>query len=82
MESRLRAAIEDAITSLNRYMDAEPDLKSPHGRAEYFHLIQAKQALMKAVLANDSYNFSARRLVKEYERILVKLSEPDTPIKG
>lgn len=78
MDFRLRAAIDEAISGLNRYMDAAPDLKSPHGRAEYFHLIQAKQAMMKAILCTDSSNFSARRLVKEYERILVELSKPDT----
>jgi hypothetical protein len=45
-----------------------------------FHLIQAKQALLKAMVLSNPHDFVSRRLVKVYESQLASLMRTDDPV--
>ena len=76
MDQELRAAVDAAIVSINGYIDSPFEIKNDRDKHVFFHLIQAKQAMMKALIVDNSGNFLAHKLVREYERQLIQISKP------
>jgi hypothetical protein len=81
MDSGLRLVAERCCQIINSYLyELNPDIAKTMVK-ERFHLIQAKQALMKCINVSDPSDFAARRLIKVYDEQLAQLvrheADPD-----
>ena len=77
MDKLLRISIERAVQSLNSFIETCGPLSSKRDAAIQFHLIQAKQAMMRAITTDDKTDFVSRRLIDVYESQLKALAKHD-----
>lgn len=81
MDKLLRVSIERAVQNLNLFIETCGPVTNKRDAAIQFHLIQAKQAMMRAITTDDKSDFVSRRLIEVYESQLKSLAKhDDSPI--
>jgi len=70
MDTGLRLIVERCIRIITSYIDEIPPDQISSMNEVYYNLIKAKHSLMKCINISDPNDFAARRLIKEYERLL------------
>jgi hypothetical protein len=74
VDPRLKICIENATRDISSYMERCGPVSTKQEAAIHFHLIQAKQALMRAFAIYDPSEFVPRRLISVYDEQLEQLS--------
>lgn len=79
MDTGLKLVVERSLVIINSYLENLDPLLAKDMKKERFHLIQAKQALMKCLVLSDPRSFVARRMVNLYDEQLKRIAiEDDT----
>jgi len=75
METGLRLVVQQCVRILSAYLLDIPPENAKDSRLIQFHMVQAKQALMKCIQVRDPHDFMSRRLIKVYDEQLRHISE-------